>query len=144
MTAGGNLFNRLRSKRGKAKTSDPLPVGSAKSLLTVLPLALGGLSAGLLASACCILPLVLAFAGVSGAWIGSFTALAPYQPYFIASAALSIGLGFWRLNRSKVACIPGSLCASPAYRRGARHILWAASLIAAFAAAVDVLVPIFV
>ena len=45
-------------------------------------MAAGGLLGALAASSCCILPLVLFSLGVSGAWIGNFTQLAPYQPYF--------------------------------------------------------------
>jgi hypothetical protein len=48
-------------------------------------IAAGGLLGALAASSCCILPLVLFSLGVSGAWIGNFTRLAPYQPYFIAA-----------------------------------------------------------
>jgi mercuric ion transport protein len=96
--------------------SEPSPVGIAKPSQSAL-FAFGGLAAGLLASACCILPLALALAGVSGAWIGNLTALSPNQPYFIGFAAASIGLGFWRLRRSEAACLPGFLCSSPAYRR---------------------------
>lgn len=117
----------------------PSPISSNPTTSrAALSLALGGLSAGLLASACCILPLAFAVAGISGAWIARFTALAPYQPYFLALAAVSIGLGFRRYQRSEAACLPGSLCASPVYRRSTRWILLAASLIAASAAAVDV------
>ena len=118
--------------------SGPLPISNLKTSRAALSLALGGLSAGLLASACCVLPLAFALAGISGAWIARLTALAPYQPYFLTLAAVSIGLGFWRYRRSEAACLPGSLCASPVYRRSTRFILLAASLIAASAAAVDV------
>lgn len=116
----------------------PSPLSRPIASRAALSLALGGLSAGLLASACCILPLAFAIAGISGAWIGRLTALAPYQPYFLTLAAVSIGLGFWRHRRSETACLPGSLCANPVYRRSTRWILLAASLIAASAAAVDV------
>ncbi|MDG4885424.1 mercuric transporter MerT family protein [Mesorhizobium sp. WSM4884] len=95
------------------------PTGSPTSR-SALSLALGGLSAGLLASACCILPLALAVAGISGAWIGHLTALATYQPYFLALAAVFIDLGAWRYRRSEAACLPGSLCAIPVYRRSTR------------------------
>ncbi|WP_214477319.1 mercuric transporter MerT family protein [Mesorhizobium sp. dw_380] len=116
----------------------PSPIGNPTTSRAAFSLALGGLSAGLFASACCILPLVFAVAGISGAWIARLTALAPYQPYFLTLAAVSIGLGFWRHRRIEAACLPGSLCASPVYRRSTRFILLAASLIAASAAAVDV------
>jgi len=42
-------------------------------------LAAGGLAA-ILASTCCLGPLVLITLGFSGAWIGNLTALEPYRP----------------------------------------------------------------
>ena len=39
-----------------------------------------GLAGAFLASACCIVPLVLVTLGISGAWIGNLTALEPYKP----------------------------------------------------------------
>jgi mercuric ion transport protein len=53
--------------------------------------ATGGLLGALAASSCCILPLVLFGLGVSGAWIGNFTRLAPYQPWFIAATLAFLG-----------------------------------------------------
>ncbi len=41
---------------------------------------LAGGVAALLASACCLGPLVLVVLGFSGAWIGNLTALEPYRP----------------------------------------------------------------
>ena len=41
--------------------------------------AMGGIIGALAASSCCILPVVLFSLGISGAWIGYFTQLAPYQ-----------------------------------------------------------------
>jgi mercuric ion transport protein len=48
-------------------------------------MAAGGLLGALAAASCCILPLALFGLGVSGAWIGTFTQLAPYQPFLIAA-----------------------------------------------------------
>ncbi|MBE0974886.1 mercuric transport protein, partial [Escherichia coli] len=42
----------------------------------------GGLAA-ILASTCCLGPLILVALGFSGAWIGNLTALEPYRPIFI-------------------------------------------------------------
>ena len=44
----------------------------------------GGILAAIAASSCCIVPLLLFSLGVSGAWIGNLTGLAPYQPIFVA------------------------------------------------------------
>jgi len=51
-------------------------------------LATGGVAA-LLASTCCLGPLVLAALGVSGAWIGNLTALEPYRPLFLGAALVA-------------------------------------------------------
>lgn len=68
-------------------------------------MAAGGLLGALAASSCCILPLLLFGLGVSGAWIGNFTQLAPYQPYFIAATIGFLGYGYWLVYRSsKVDC----------------------------------------
>src|SRR5437870_10484898 len=76
--------------------------------------AAGGLVAALAASSCCILPLVLFGLGVSGAWIGNFTRLAPYQPCFIAATIAFLGCGYWLAYRSpKLACADGEACARP-------------------------------
>src|SRR5215472_12385037 len=56
-------------------------------------MAAGGLLGALAASSCCILPLFLFALGVSGAWIGNFTQLAPYQPYFITATLLFLSVG---------------------------------------------------
>ena len=45
----------------------------------------GGLAA-ILASTCCLGPLVLVALGFSGAWIGNLTILEPYRPIFIGAA----------------------------------------------------------
>jgi mercuric ion transport protein len=71
-------------------------------------LAAGGAVSALAASTCCIVPLALVSAGVSGAWIGSLTALAAYQPLFLAVAVASIGAGFWCVYRpASAACATG-------------------------------------
>jgi hypothetical protein len=46
--------------------------------------AVGGILGAVAASSCCIVPLLLFSLGVSGAWIGNLTRLAPYQPIFVA------------------------------------------------------------
>jgi mercuric ion transport protein len=90
-------------------------------------LAAGGLLGALAASSCCILPLVLFGLGVSGAWIGNFTQLAPYQPYFIAATLGCLGYGYWLVYRSssKLACADDEVCTRPLPNRlvKAGHVL---------------------
>src|SRR6516162_1715698 len=77
-------------------------------------MAVGGLLGALAASSCCIVPLVLFGLGVSGAWIGNLTRLAPYQPYFLAATSICLGSGYWLAYRSgKRACADDEVCARP-------------------------------
>lgn len=76
----------------------------------------GGVAA-ILASACCLGPLVLLALGVSGAWIGNLTALEPYSPIFIAAAAAALIVAGRRIWRPQEACAPGEVCAVPRFRR---------------------------
>ena len=107
-------------------------------------MAAGGLVGALAASSCCILPLVLFSLGVSGAWIGNFTRLAPYQPYFIAVTIGCLGYGYWLVYRStKLACADGDACARPLPNRLVKTGLIVASLLAVAALGFDFLAPLF-
>ncbi len=100
--------------------------------------AVGGVAGAILASSCCILPLALVTLGVSGAWIGNFTALEPHKPVFIAVAAVFIGLGFWQVYfRPRPACEDGSYCARPQSTRITQVALWLAAAFVALAATID-------
>ncbi len=46
----------------------------------------GAVGAAVAASACCTIPLLLVTFGFGGAWVASFTAFAPFRPFFIAGA----------------------------------------------------------
>lgn len=107
-------------------------------------LAWTALAGAVLASSCCVLPLVLVLVGLGGTWIASLTALAPYKPLFLAGTALALGAGFWAAHgRSEPACAPGTLCARPQSRRLTRTALWAATVLALLAATADYWAPWF-
>jgi mercuric ion transport protein len=105
--------------------------------------AAGGLLGALAASSCCILPLVLFGLGVSGAWIGNLTQLAPYQPCFIVMTFGFLGAGYWLMRRdSKLACADGKICARPLPSRLVRAALIVATVLAVTALGFDVLGPL--
>ena len=107
-------------------------------------IAAGGVLGALAATSCCILPLVLFGLGVSGAWIGNFTQLAPYQPYFIAATLALLGTGYWLVYRSsKMACADGAACARPLPNRLVVAGLIAATVLVAAALGFDFLAPVF-
>jgi mercuric ion transport protein len=78
-------------------------------------LLLGGVAA-ILASTCCLGPLVLLTLGISGAWIANLTALEPFRPVFIAGAGLALFVAHRRIFRPATACRPGEVCAVPEVR----------------------------
>lgn len=102
----------------------------------------GSLLGALAASSCCILPLALFGLGVSGAWIGNFTQLAPYQPYFIAATIAALGYGYWSVFRaSRAACAGGAACARPLPNRLVKTALVLATLLIIAAIGFNVFVP---
>jgi mercuric ion transport protein len=104
----------------------------------------GGLLGALAASSCCILPLILFGLGVSGAWIGNFTQLAPYQPYFIAATIGFLGYGYWLVYRSsQVACADGEACARPLPNLLTKAGLVLATILVVAALGFDFLAPLF-
>jgi len=79
-------------------------------------LLVGGLAA-ILASTCCLGPLILVALGLSGAWIANLTLLEPYRPFFIAGALVALFFAGRRIFRPAQACQPGEVCAVPRSRR---------------------------
>jgi mercuric ion transport protein len=107
-------------------------------------MAAGGLLGALAASSCCILPLALFGLGVSGAWIGNFTRLAPYQPWFIAATLAFLGYGYWLVYRSSTrACADGEGCARPLPNRIVKTSLILATILVVAALGLDFIAPLF-
>lgn len=91
--------------------------GARGALLT------GGLAA-ILASTCCLGPLVLLSLGVSGAWISNLTLLEPYRPIFIGAAVIALFFAWRRIWRPVAVCEPGQVCALPQINRGYKALFW--------------------
>ncbi len=85
---------------------------------------LGAVTAAIAASACCVIPAILAIVGVSGAGVAS--RFAPYRPYFLIATGIALAAGFWFAYRpQKDDCG----CAAPRNRKAARVGLWMATLL---------------
>ena len=76
----------------------------------------GGVAA-LLASTCCLGPLVLITLGFSGAWISKLTVLGPFQPIFVGATLLALFFAWRRIWRPAANCAPGEVCARPQTKR---------------------------
>lgn len=103
----------------------------------------GGGIAALLASACCVGPLVLVSAGLGGAWLGNLRALEPYRPLFVAFAVVALLFASRRVFRPADECGPGEVCAVPAYRRVGRAIFWTVAALVLVAFGFPYLAPLF-
>ncbi len=89
----------------------------------IASLAAGGLAA-ILASTCCLGPLVLVSLGLGGAWVANLTALEPYRPWFLGAASVALFFAWRRIYRPAVACRPGERCAVPATHRAYKILFW--------------------
>ena len=106
--------------------------------------AAGSLIAAVLASSCCIGPLLLVTLGVSGAWIGNLTALEPYQPIFVLVTFVFLALGFWQVYfKPARACEDDEACARPISDRLVKTVLWVATLLVALVITIDFWAPYF-
>jgi mercuric ion transport protein len=86
---------------------------------------------------------VLFSLGVSGAWIGRFTRLAPYQPYFIMATVACLAGGYWSVHRSaSVACAEGAACARPLPNLFVKVALIAATALVLAALGLDAVAPL--
>ena len=116
---------------------------SADSITKAKLVATGGVVGALLASTCCIIPLLLFSLGISGAWIGQLTALEPYRPLFIAMTIGFLGYGYWLVyQKPKTACAEGEACARPLPKTLVKAGLWFATILVILAFAWPTIVPL--
>ncbi len=113
----------LATAESAAETDEkPAEAGLSKGTL------LASIVAAIAASTCCLGPLVLLTLGVSGSWIGSLSAMAPFRPYLMGLTLLLLGLAFRKLYRTPQSCAVDAPCASPANLRRQRVIFWVATV----------------
>ncbi|GAB5500270.1 MAG: mercuric ion transporter MerT [Pseudohongiellaceae bacterium] len=107
-------------------------------------LATGSVIGAVIASSCCIVPLILVSLGISGTWIGSLTALQPYKPIFLSVTGLILAAGFWHVYfKPKPVCENESYCARPISGVVTQSALWIATVIAVLSATINFWAPLF-
>ena len=145
------MQSRLGDPKGVTQinmgTSDPLQTPGETALGNVVSkgglAATVGILAGLGAASCCLVPFALFSLGITGAWIGNITALAPYQPIFAAVAFGCIAYGgyhvYWKRNKTSAV---GTVCANPVSGRIVKGTLWGATLLIVLALTFPYFAPI--
>ena len=104
-------------------------------------LGIGGLAA-ILASICCLGPLVLVAIGVSGAWIGNLTVLEPYRPIFIGAALVALFFAYRRIFRPAQACEPEEVCAVPQIKTAQKIMFFIVAALTGIALAFPYILPL--
>jgi copper chaperone CopZ len=138
--AGANNASACRLYEGGAPSVDAIRghLRAARIVEAGPPVAMpmvGAVAAAIAASACCLVPAVLAVVGVSG--VGFAASLAPYRVYFLVATGVALAAGFWFAYRpQKDACG----CEAPRSRRAARVGLWIAAVVSVAAAAYPLVV----
>lgn len=124
-------------------TSNPVTPPPEGTRSSASALTLAGLAA-LLASSCCVLPLVFALVGISGAWIVHMRALEAYTPVLLVVAFAALAFAAWRLYRpargEEAVCRDGTC--SPAVGI-ARRWFWLVAVLTLIPLLVPLVAPLF-
>lgn len=92
-------------------------------------LAAGGLLAAIVASTCCVLPLVLGSLRVGGALVAGLGVLAPYQTVFRLAAIAMLGGGLWLTYTRKPVLADGAACVPSRSAGWTKRVLWAGTAV---------------
>ena len=88
----------------------------------------GSVISGVLASACCVGPLVFALLGISGAAFAQ--RFEPLRPYLLVLTYGLLGGAFYLTYRPAAAdCGPGAACEMPRVNRAGKVGLWIAAVV---------------
>lgn len=113
-----------------------------KSSKAKTPATLGSAVGALLASTCCILPLLLVSLGVTGTWIGDLTVLEPYKYVISAVTAGFLATGFWIVYQKQYdECAED--CRTPTQDRFIKLVLWISTGLILISLTVDLWAPFF-
>lgn len=90
---------------------------------------IGSVLGGVLASVCCIGPLVLALLGISGAAFAH--RFEPFRPYFLVLSYGLLGAAFYIIiyRPATGECGPGAPCEMPRANRAGKLMLWIAAVV---------------
>lgn len=121
------LRHAIREANSGINNSDSGQPPSNKSKSPTSLFAAGSILAAIVASFCCILPIVFALAGFS--ILGASALFDAWRPYLLGVTFGLMGLGFYFTYRPrKEQCAPGSACAMPVTNRSGRLTLWIAAV----------------
>jgi len=118
---------------------EPQPAAGSAPALTVAGIA------AILASGCCVVPLLLALAGISGTWISQLRRIEPYSPWLLGLSFAALGTAAWRLFRrpSQAAACASDGIDCRQMNGVARRWFWVVAFLAIVPLAVPLVAPWF-
>jgi mercuric ion transport protein len=124
------------------ESKPPAPTPAAAQNRLGLGLIGVAVTSTLLASTCCVLPLVLVLVGIGGAWMVNLTALRPYTAPFVIVALIALTAAGYLVFRPTQACAPdGTNCDGP--RRTTQKIFVACAIFIAVLLLFPFAAPLF-
>jgi mercuric ion transport protein len=102
----------------------------------------GGVAA-ILASTCCLGPLVLIVLGFSGAWISNLTLLEAYRPLFLLISLLTMYFAGRRIWRTQSTCMPDARCFAPEVKASYKILFGVVAMLVLLAFGFPYVMPFF-
>ncbi|AUW32390.1 mercury transporter MerT [Acidithiobacillus caldus] len=118
---------------GPSPVQSPRPKGLWSLLVAVV--------VGFLASACCVLPLLLIVAGIGGAWMANLRVLDPYAPYLDVVVLLFLGYAHVQNYREKRAIACGTCSPTSRLGRWKTPLLWTGTIFVLLMLAIPHILP---
>lgn len=103
----------------------------------------GGIAA-VLASVCCVGPLVLVALGLGGAWASNLTLMEPLRPMFLIFAFAALVFAYRKIYLAPAqVCEPGSMCAEPNTQSTYKTLFWVVTALVLLSLGFPYLAPLF-
>lgn len=93
--------------------------------------------------ACWSVPLILVSIGITGAWMSTFTLLAPYKSLLIGASLVCLAYAWFSIYRPQGADGHEAPCVAPPGSRMSRALFWLVSALVLGAIVSPYLVPLF-
>ncbi|WP_019140085.1 mercuric transporter MerT family protein [Noviherbaspirillum massiliense] len=121
----------------------PVPAEDSSRKRLSLGLVAVAVASSVIASTCCVIPLVLVLLGITGAWMVNLTALRPLTPVFVGVALLALAWAGYLVFRPAAQCSYPDGAACDRTRRITKRIYLASAVFIGLLLLFPVIAPIF-
>lgn len=119
------------------------PVAAASKNKLSLRLMGVALVSSIIASTCCVIPLILVLVGITGAWMVNLTALKPLTPYFTIIAIAAIAWAGYLIYRPSTPCATQDEVNCDTARSSTSKIFLACAIFIALLLSFPLIAPLF-